>query len=488
MNQSYNRNMDKDLIIDLKELFWRILEQWKAIVVFVIIIMLLFSAFMYHRNIAAYEADTESIQNISDPEDLLISLSEKDQEAVLGALRVKQNLDNLRDYIYQSPLMSLDPYRVNTLTVSIVIRSDDSINKQLIYAYGTELTSSDVADAVNKAWGSEYSTEQVRELISVSNGISIDTEADLEGNILNLSLYIPDERDPGMALEAINNCLPEIMYELTGEFGEHSVKVFDSEVQILDDKDFSERQYNVFGRLYNLTYQLSYITNQMNQDQKNVYESLVNYYSVLEENAENDDDTVAVRPSFFTKRGLGIGFILGCFLYACAYLLYFVFSGKIFGPAVIKEAYGIRTLGEWHGNKKTEKLAFLFTDEFINRTRHKGHLDLTREVDRVKESVLSSLPEVGNSRLLLVSRNDASKGAKEFTDLLVQKLNAVGITTEMAEINLSEGTVLGENMIKHNDGVVIMVDQSNTLIKEVKDAVEKCIYCSRPVIGAVYIR
>ena len=64
--ESYNRSTYNGLIIDFKELIWRILEQWKAVVVFVIIIMLLFSAFMYSRNTAAYEAKIEAIHIIHD--------------------------------------------------------------------------------------------------------------------------------------------------------------------------------------------------------------------------------------------------------------------------------------------------------------------------------------------------------------------------------------------------------------------------------------
>ena len=402
-------------------------------------------------------------------------------------MREKQNLDNLSSYVYQSPYMSLDPYRVNTLTISILVNSDDSVNKQLISAYGKELTSLAVAEAVNQAWNEPYSTEQVRELLNVSNGISIDTEASLKGNILSLSLYIPDEMDPDKALSAINDLLPGITSELSDTFGSHEAKLYDSEVLILSDKDFSNRQSEIFGRLYNMTYQLNYITGLMSSEQKDVYDSLVLYYDTTDEEGEDDEAAALIRPSFITKRGMIIGFVLGCFLYGCAYLLYFAFSGKIFSPAVINDAFGLRTLGECYSNKKG-LLNFLFTDSVINRIRHRGHLDLASEVDKVSESVASVLSDEGKNKLLLVSGNEADENTAAFKELLTEKLNAAGIATETQRINLSKGIVPGESAIKNNDGVVILVDQANTRIKEVRDVVEKCSYCNRPILGAAYIR
>ncbi len=47
MEQTNSRRINDELIIDLKELFWRLLGQWKAIVVFALIFALLVSGLMY---------------------------------------------------------------------------------------------------------------------------------------------------------------------------------------------------------------------------------------------------------------------------------------------------------------------------------------------------------------------------------------------------------------------------------------------------------
>ena len=49
MDQAYSRKSEEGLSIDLKEMIWRLLEQWRAILAFVLIIMILFSGLMYVR-------------------------------------------------------------------------------------------------------------------------------------------------------------------------------------------------------------------------------------------------------------------------------------------------------------------------------------------------------------------------------------------------------------------------------------------------------
>ena len=71
MDQAFSRRTEEGLSIDLREMVWRLLEQWKAIVVFVIIIMLLFSGLMYVRGNSNTPSSSETPTAVQTQEEIL---------------------------------------------------------------------------------------------------------------------------------------------------------------------------------------------------------------------------------------------------------------------------------------------------------------------------------------------------------------------------------------------------------------------------------
>lgn len=479
--------MNQEFVIDFKEFFWRLLEQWKAIVVFVLVIVLLFSGFMYAKRASAIDTEDASQTDSKSIEDILESLNAKDQEMVLGTLREKTNRDNLQDYVSTSPFMSLDPYRVKTLKISILINSDEEINKQLASAYSNELMSSDMAKAINDSWGNDFEADQVKELINANSSISLDTEAKLEGNIVNMTVFIPEEKDPDQAVSAVKELLPSITSSLTKSIGDHTAKVIDTDVQIISDEDFSLRQYDVFTRLYNMTYHITYLTGLMTAEQKEAYQKLLNYEDGLDPNNSENTNVVPTSIPFFTTKGVAIGFILGCLIYGFVYLLFFALSGRVLSAETIRSAYGLRILGEWYRTKKTGLLAFLFTSSAISKLRHRGHLSMEAEINRAAESIVNGLKDNTDKKLLIVSGGGTGNYIETFVNNLKQTLTDREVTAEIVDIDASEGMYLGESALAGCDSAVLMLDSMKSDIKDLRDLSEKCNYCGTPLLGAIYI-
>ena len=181
MNQVNSDRLNGEVFIDFKEFFWRLAEQWKAIVVVALIVMLAFSSASYVLTSAGEDTEDSEFET---QEEVLESLSVNDREMVVSVLREKAARDKLQEYIKNSPYMNLDPYRVNTVNMTWLITSEETINRQLVAAYVNELASYKLADAVNKAWGSPYNSENIRELLVVKSNIPVNTEAEL-----NVSQY-----------------------------------------------------------------------------------------------------------------------------------------------------------------------------------------------------------------------------------------------------------------------------------------------------------
>ena len=479
-----NKRRNDELIIDLKELFWRLLEQWKAIVVFALIIALLFSGLMYLR--ISSRVEEEAV--VKTPDEILSELSPDDQEAVLGAFTLREARDKVQKYISESPLMSLDPYNVNTVTTKWMISSDEGINKQLIAAYVNELSSYEAADSVNKAWGEQYETDAVRELLIAKSDIPLETEANLESNLLSLCIYLPEGTEDGPAIEAIEKVLPGMTQKLTDSIGAHSISLVSSDTQVISDTLLSDAQYNVYNRLYNLNYNLNYLMkNVMTSDQKSAYEAMNSYDDAEDEEAEAGEPEEPGKVKFFNKKRFLLGFILGCILYCGLYLLYFVFSGRSLTPKVLEESFGIRTLGEWYSDRKGGPLSILMNDNFIYRKRHKGHTSLDVATERIAGSIKNAFEGKEGGKLVVVSNGRASESTRTLIASVGDRLKESDIYIETCDIDPANGIYLGENVLAEGECAALVIDHKSSNLKDVRDVCEKCIVCEVPFIGAAYV-
>ena len=100
MNQVNSDRLNGEVFIDFKEFFWRLAEQWKAIVVVALIVMLAFSSASYVLTSAGENTEDSEFET---QEEVLESLSVNDREMVVSVLREKAARDKLQEYIKNSP-------------------------------------------------------------------------------------------------------------------------------------------------------------------------------------------------------------------------------------------------------------------------------------------------------------------------------------------------------------------------------------------------
>lgn len=484
MDQILSRGMKDEFIIDIKELFWRILEQWKAIIAFAIIIAILFSGMTYVKS--GFSGQDEKNQRTYG--EILSELDPADREAVLSVIKEKDTLDAFQRYISESPFMNLDPFNVPSLSMTWVVNSENSINKQLAALYINEMSSSDIVDSINEAWDFRYESEQVKELLIAETEISLETEDNMDSNVLKLTLYIPDGEDSEKAKEAIEAVIPQITAKLYSKVGEHTLSFISGNTQIISDPTMADAQYNIYNRLNSLINQFTTFKNNLTAGQKSIYEELSAVKETETEVPENIEPVdEAPGRSVLSKRNLLIGFILGGLLYCGIYLLYFVFSGRVFSLSVLEQSFGVRSLCEWHTKKAKGILQFLTNDALIYKKRHKGHLDMEAEIERITESVVNHFKEKEKAKLLLACNNNISDNTEKFTQALIRKLNENNVSVYEGKVNIKEGLSLGENAVSDNDTVAMVMDSKHSGVKDVKDVLNKCQYCNKPFLGVAYL-
>lgn len=487
MDYSVIKEINNEKNIDIKELFWRIVEQWRAIAIIAIISMLLFSSFMFSRATMSQEEKTD----IKTADDILSELSSTDQEKIIGVIKEREARDKAQKYISESPLMSIDPYNVCKFSITWLVNSDEKTNKQIVSAYMDELASREIAASIDSLWGGKYGPDLVKDLIYVTSGINIETEAELDSNTIKFTVLIPEDCTEDGIIGIVENNLPAIEERILSSIGDHQLTFAYSDVKMSSDQILAELQYNVYNRFYNLNSQLNTIVNGLSSEQKSVYDRLSVMYSKQDDDNDivySDDHVSTEKVSFFNLRYLAIGLIVGCFIYLCVYLAYYLLSDRVFSVSILESHFGMRILGEWYSEHNGGILRTILRDKFIFKRRHKGHTDIGLEINRIIEPIENALEE--NQRLLLVRcsvSDDDTETSETLTTLLEEKLKDSHITVELTEVNVENGITLGEKSILSNDAIVIVTNERQSKVKDVKEIYSKCNYCNKPVLGGVYI-
>ena len=475
LNSATNR---EQIIIDIKALLWKMLEQWKAIVAFIVIFALVFCSASQLK--ASLGAKGEEVVR---PEELLAGLDEDGQELVLSVLRMNDMIDELNHYIAASPLMSLNANKVNSLSLSWEVRSDNDSDKQFAGLYTSDSVLYDLADSISQVIGSDYPTEFITELIELKT--SLDDSQSLVGNsdYFYTTVYLPDDVDAEAVKALVIDKLHSINDQFSASVGTHSINLINESVQVVSSSYVAKTQAANYDRLSRLYSQrkdkLGYFTDQ----QKKVYEYWINY-----KEADNDQEQASGRRLYIGKRTVALGVILGFVLYLIVLVLRVVFSGKIQSQSSVEDLFGIRSIDEYYAEKKGSGfLQAILKDGAVVRRHHKGYMDLDKSILSSSETIISDASQNEYSKYLFVVNDNSNDTVKEYCNRLSNALSEAGIQTECAYVNSEKGVSVSEKALMDNDSVVLIADMDNTKLKDIKGVSRKCAYCEVPIAGAVYI-
>ena len=489
MDQAYSKRTEEGLSLDLREMIWRLLEQWKAIVVFVLIVMLLFSGLMYVSASGNSQSSSEEPSANQSQEEVLRSLGSADREMVEVLFDMYISKLNLIDYVNSAPVMSLDPYDVNRLTMSWYIEADPDVESELATAYRENTMSDEAASEIQKVWGDSFTYNQIKEMVYAGNITNFYDDINRDIDVVKINVFLPDGIDASATEKALNNIIDASHQTLADSIAEHNIALIGSETARVSDNDLANFQTNVYTRLYTVNYQINNMKALLSDGQKTAFEKLVSLKSAEEGGGtvETTSNTVAKTP-LFSKRNLAIGFILGCFLYGCVFILKFILSGKIQSPMAYERFYGIMTLGEWHSDEnKKGILGSLLRDKAVFRRHHKGHTEIGKEADKACKTILAASEVSGYNKLLLISGDESGENVKAFEEEIRRELAENGIQTDVSTTDVRNGRPMEDEKLPQNDGALLMVDRNCMSMKDIKDVLDKCAYFNTPLIGAVYV-
>lgn len=421
--QSYQQIDTTETEIDLVALLKRVCVQWRAILIFSIIIGLLASGIKYAKDVNAYNASL-STQKISSKEAVETSGLKQDEiDAVQQAVSQKKQIKALTTYITESEYMNLDAMNCRQLSILYYIKADKGSDAaDLLAVYNEMLQSDDSVKAIKEAVGVKVPAKYIRELISAFDAKSSDRGSyaqDSSTDVMKVTFNLPEGADSKAVEETIEKLIKA--YDVTDlGIAKGKIRKISSEVNTVMNKNMQTDQQNYTNNLSNLKSTYNTAVNSFNDKQKSLLDTL------LEENGLSDDNTeagagntdvssssndtsaetaTAIKPSF-SKKYFAVGFVIGILLYVFLAVIVGILGKRCSAVAGSNSGFVIGSLFDTAQKKKN----FIFRDRLLEKCLYRNQSDLDSGIDRIltKAQMNSSQEKLAAAELWTVGFDGSS--------------------------------------------------------------------------------
>lgn len=470
MDYNNSRRDGERVIIDIKEFIWRLLEQWKALVVFLIIFALIFM-------LATYVMDSKANEDIGPetvltPEQQLDTLKGIGKSKVQSAYRMSKEINELNEYVAKAPIMQINPKAADTLVSLWSIEAEGSYGK-IADVYTSESAKYELADSISKELDEKYSVAELSDMIEIKSNA-----ADDFANI-SMNVYLPDGADTDAVKEAVTSAVAAVSEKYSGSVGAHSLSLISMDEREIASDYVADKQIDVYSGMYQLHGQRKFTSDSLTGDLKTTYNNLINGTDIV--------INQVTEPQLFSFKKLALGLILGFVIYLAVLLYKVLAGGKVQSPSHAADLFGINDLGECYPEKEKTLANTAFADYGVVKRRHKGFTDMGKNSSEAAETIAAILKKDDKNSVVLVSSTNAKDYTKAYTEALKEKLADKGISSSEVTIDCKNGSTPGEDALMSSDSVVMLVDKKESSLKDIKDICNKCDYLGVPLLGAVYI-
>ncbi len=367
--------------INLVDLFWKILLNWRKLICFGILFAILVGGMRYFLDVRAYQA----LKNI-DVEKVKEGMEKEELKQLADAVSLQRRIDNFKSYLDKSAIMKMDPYAKPVLELQYYVQSDYIINYtedkehdytlELISMYCNYIGSGEMTKKVIEELSLPISQEDFAELVTVSGPRGNDS-----GTIFFTISYADSE-----SLEKISDVVKSLLDQKSSEFqkiGSHKLNLINESQNIVVDSTLADKKNNIYNNITTLELQLKTAKAGLSENQKILFD--------LEVSEMRGEELKDEQPAFHLKYmilGMMAGIFLVCVWIACKV----IFASKLQTAEEIHSRYGLRLLGvfETSGNQKKRFLSGIDNLLFRLKNRRKKNLPVERQLEVISANIALS--------------------------------------------------------------------------------------------------
>lgn len=472
--------------IDIKELLMRLLAQWKAALLFALLVSIAFTGWKYSKSMSAYnnqlQSRKETTVNATSEEEIQKIYKNLGEDRYLVELVLSQEklLDEESDYFQHSMLMNSDFENLKTLNIQYTFSYiDESSEKyELVKGYEEYIKSESFVDGLASVIGKTEDLDYISELVFCDE---LFTDRDYNTSILDINVILPENTDVNAVFEYVIQQVETYKTEAQKKYGDHQLIHLRSEEKKGVFIELAGKQYSVLSNIHNLQTWIKTNKTAMTEDQKAAYNLIKSANTSLNvaETAQNEP----VKPSISKKNAI-IGFVFGMIMYVICSFCFMASNNKIKSISEAELYSGERLLGELYYSRAYHGMDKLFHSNLVNRILNRIPDDPEIKLDRIGKFIATVCDRDNISEVTLVAVDVNSETGTGYIEKLKEKLSENGIK---AQLNCINPEIVEADFLDINNAVII-VHGNETREKELLRFTDICNNFSINRDGLVYFQ
>ena len=293
--QTQRESLKENLELNLADICWKLLMQWRPIIVFSILVALAVSGIKYYKDTATYktavQATTEqktekTSYSEKDIKKLQDKLSDTELNAVENAVFNQRKILTDQKYLDSSILMQIDSQNKHVVCIDYYISGakpkfsellcrsfssrfyDRDILKKLSQTMNEDINPSDLQKVMGELIDVDYTGTTQSVSTAAGEGYQVSTEV---YPVITVSVVLPSDTDSAAVVKAVNVSMKSISKDLNKTVGKHQLNVLESYDKYTVDNDLKDTQNRVKDEI--LTSQSNNATaiESFTDDQKSLY-------------------------------------------------------------------------------------------------------------------------------------------------------------------------------------------------------------------------
>ena len=327
--------------IDLIELFWKLIENLKWIIIAAVIGAVAVGGLKYAKDtidyknaVAAKAVESETTTEPDALEKLANTLTPLELTQVDNYVAGMQDLDEKLAMTADMGRMLLNPYNATRIKMYFVVESQDDTKSAIIAdVYRDYLYSAEFAGFMERVYENRYTQSQILDLMYVDNrNMLYAANGGVSGSSLAVYMYVPEGEDAQLTLNAIKDALNE-KHSRTIGIAPHELNVVNENIYVSEDRDLKLFQMNTNKEINDARLSLLTTRNTFKDNQNAYLEALV-------AGTELEDEKPLPEIPSISKKFILLGLVLGAFVVCGIVCMMFIFSVKLSNADAFVNRFG----------------------------------------------------------------------------------------------------------------------------------------------------
>ena len=479
MNENYNYSYEDEAEINLIDLIFYLLKQWKMLIVAVLVGVVIGGGIYMVKRISAAQAaaelsaQMEEAKTTVEDEQTVAELREtyqisEDVETNMElAYQYRQLYRKQLEYNQNSPIMQMNPSSVYSGELEYYVSAGYDTGVVALL-YQNILNGSGILEELKDAADLDYQAQYIRELI----GCSVSRENDSTINVNNgeslvyknatvtFTVNAASEENCEQMLQLIRDKVEELNQECLENYEDYEMTPVNDSINLVASSDYLNRQKSNTDQLNTYRNTMTNLESAFTEDELIYYNRV--YLSrdyELEEDPEEAaaaaETTVEAEPVSLV-RWLVIGIFLMCVVWGGFYLVKYLLDKKIKTPDEIRDRYHLPLIGYVKTETNTKKGLDGWLDRM--RTRSWGAGDTPENIG----NMIIAMDQ--QSMILCV------EGSGERLETAADEICSYAKCLKRSEALNKNGDLVAE--AKESDGIILAVEIGSTSYTEIERELE----------------